>query len=157
MAGRGSGIYGADTSGNTISGNYIGMDKTGLTELGNSLDGVWIYGGAHDNTVGGDIASERNQISGNLRDGVRLEAGSGNVVSGNIIGLTPSGIAGNAGYGINIFHAAQGHTIGGDAPGEGNVISGNLVGVVITGTGTVSNSSSVITLAPTLCGTFRPG
>jgi len=133
-------IHGADTNGNTVSGNYIGMDKTGLNELGNSLDGVWIYGGAHDNTVGGDIAQERNQISGNLRDGVRLQAGRGNVVSGNIIGLTPTGTAGNVGYGIHIFNAAQEHIIGGDMLGEVNTISGNLVGVVITGTGTISNT-----------------
>ena len=132
-------FHGGNTSGNIVSGNYIGLDKTGLTIQGNHLDGVWIYGGAHDNTVGGDSVSERNLISGNLRDGVRLQAGSSNVISGNIIGLTTSGIAGNERYGVYIFDAAQGHTIGGDTSGERNIISGNQVGVVITGTLTTNN------------------
>ena len=58
---EGVGIHGSNTMSNTISGNYIGVGAGGL---GNNLDGVHIYGGAKNNTVGGDRPGERSVISG---------------------------------------------------------------------------------------------
>jgi titin len=144
---EGVGIHGSGTTGNVVSGNYIGTDRLGTTSRANTLDGVRIYGGAQNNTVGGDTAGERNIISGNARDGVRIVGAgtTGNLVMGNYIGLDPGGVCdrSNDFYGVYIGGGAQNNTIGGDwTAGESNVISGNLVGVVISDTTTMSNTVS---------------
>src|SRR4030042_3002610 len=87
-----------ETVNNVISGNYIGTDHTGTASLPNAQDGIRIYFGAHNNTVGGDSAIERNVISGNGRSGVRI-SGLGtdlNTISANYIGVDKNG-AGAAG------------------------------------------------------------
>jgi parallel beta-helix repeat protein len=144
---EGVGIHGSGTTGNVVSGNYIGVDPLGTTSRANTLDGVRIYGGAQNNTVGGDTPGERNVISGNARDGVRIVgAGStGNLVMGNYIGLEPDGASArsNDHYGVYLGGGAQNNTIGRDRTAEeGNVISGNLMGVVISDTATMSNTVS---------------
>ena len=45
-------IEGSGSSGNTISGNYIGLAADG-TALGNGGNGIAVYFGAQDNTIGG--------------------------------------------------------------------------------------------------------
>lgn len=143
---EGVGIHGSDTTGNVVSGNYIGVDPRGTTTRANSLDGVRIYGGAHDNVIGGDMLGERNIIAGNERDGVHMVGTgvTGNHVLGNTIGLEPDGVSarGNDFFGVYLGNGAQGNLIGGDAPAERNIISGNLVGVVISGTTTTDNTIS---------------
>ncbi|MBN2147501.1 MAG: right-handed parallel beta-helix repeat-containing protein [Anaerolineales bacterium] len=143
-------IHKTGTSGNVVSGNYIGIDAAGTMSRANTLDGVRIYGGATNNTVGGDTPGERNVISGNERDGVRI-VGVGtndNMVSGNYIGLEPDGSnpRSNDYYGVYIGVGARSNIIGGDrTQGEANVISHNLVGVVIEGNpvnNTISNTVS---------------
>jgi CSLREA domain-containing protein len=140
-------IHGSGTTSNTVSGNYIGTQASSMAALGNTLYGVRIYGGAQNNTIGGDTAGERNVISGNAVNGVHIagEGTTGNVVSGNYIGTTVYGIApvGNAENGVYITLGAQNNVIGGDVASERNVISGNLDnGVYITGTTTMSNTIS---------------
>jgi hypothetical protein len=115
--------------GNTISGNYIGTDKDGDTDLGNDWNGVYLTGGSQENTIGGDSAGERNVISGNQKNGVHIYASDtlSNTVSGNYIGLDASGgiALGNSERGVYISNYAHSNTIGGDTAGERNVISGN--------------------------------
>jgi CSLREA domain-containing protein len=141
-------IWGSGTLSNTVSGNYIGTDANGTSDLCNSLDGVRIYNGAHDNIVGGDTAGERNVISGNNGNGVYIWWGSGttgNTVSGNYIGTDASGTAalGNSVGGVRISTGPQNNTIGGDTAGERNVISGNNGnGVWIDGSNTTGNTVS---------------
>ncbi len=142
-----SGVYISGGTGNTVSGNYIGTDATGTADLGNAWDGVSIGGGAQNNTVGGDTAAERNVISGNDMDGVRIfgSGTTGNTVCGNYIGTDASGTAdlGNAFHGVSISGGAQNNTVGGDTAGERNVISGNDEdGVRIFGSGTTGNTVS---------------
>jgi len=141
---EGVGIHGAATYGNVVSGNYIGTDDAGTGDLGNTLHGVRLYGGAHDNTIGGNSAPERNVISGNDEDGVHIAgaATTGNVVSRNYIGITRDGIAalGNAQNGVSLVLGARENTIGGDGPEYRNVISGNVgEGVLFNDTGTDAN------------------
>ena len=62
----------AGTSGNFVQGNRIGTDWTGTHALGNTFNGVLVFGGASGNTVGGTAAGAGNQVSGNGWDGVRL-------------------------------------------------------------------------------------
>ncbi len=144
---NGVSIYGSGTMSNTVSGNFIGVDANGTVDLGNSQDGVKIFNAAQNNTVGGDIDSERNIISGNKGNGISI-CGSGttsNTISSNYIGIDASGTRalGNTRDGVKICDAAQNNTIGGSTPGERNVISGNgSYGIDINGSGTTGNTIS---------------
>ena len=126
-------------SGNTIAGNYIGTDLTGMIDLGNGEDGIWLNGGSA-NTIGGTSATARNVISGNDWSGIAISnAGSGHVIQGNYIGVNAAGAVlgvGNTNDGVRIYDGSN-HQIGGTAAGAGNVIAGNsLRGVAIdSGTG----------------------
>ena len=115
-------------TGNVIIGNYIGLDVTGTLDLGNTNQGVAMYRGAKNNTVGGTAPGTANVISGNNGEGVRLiDAGTtGNVVIGNLIGTNPAGTGaiGNS-IGVAVWNGASGNTIGGTTAGTRNVISGN--------------------------------
>jgi hypothetical protein len=119
----GIGIHDAD--GNKIEGNYIGTDVSGTLDHGNVQDGISIEN-SDGNIIGGSTVATRNVISGNNQHGMIIFSGStGNVVSGNFIGVDVTGTMkrGNSVDGINI--RTSGNTIGGSVPGAGNVISGN--------------------------------
>jgi hypothetical protein len=145
----GSGNEGVDiedsgTMSNTVSGNYIGTDVTGTKVLTNGLFGVHIEDAAY-NLIGGDTPEERNLISGNDDDGVRIEGSDAmyNTVSGNYIGTDALGTAelGNKDYGVRLEEGASLNTIGGDTPGQGNLISGNgESGVAVDGSNTLYNT-----------------
>jgi hypothetical protein len=144
----GGGVYIEDsgTTGNTVSGNYIGLAASGTTKLGNGI-GVVISWGAQNNTIGGDTEGERNVISGNDQDGVIIFENNttGNIVSGNYIGTDKNGTAnlGNTQNGVYIGYGAQNNTVGGDTDGERNVISGNGEnGVYIYEIETINNTAS---------------
>jgi len=135
-------IYGSGTDGNTVSGNYIGTDASGLLDRGNGRYGVYIYDGPKNNIIGPD-----NIISGNDWHGVDIDGDGtdGNTVSGNYIGTDITGTQdlGNSYYGVAIIDGAQNNVIGGDTPGERNVISGNdYHGVFIYSSGTNGNTVS---------------
>ena len=139
-------IFENDTTGNIVSGNYIGTDKNGTANPGNGQNGVYIGYGAQNNTVGGDTAGERNVISGNVEHGVYvyLDDTTSNTISGNYIGTDANGTAplGNGYEGVCIQNA-QNNTVGGDTDGERNVISGNVQrGVVIHGSDATGNTIS---------------
>ena len=160
---EGVGIHETGTDNNTVSGNYIGTNYNGTSALPNQLQGVRIYGGAQDNTIGGDTAGERNLISGNSGDGVRIQGvdTSGNVVTSNYLGTDVSGSLAvpNQETGVHI-NIAPGNRIGGDTPQErnlisgnmgsgvmiqdedapGNIVSGNYIGVDATGTSALPNA-----------------
>ncbi|MBN1217951.1 MAG: CSLREA domain-containing protein [Anaerolineae bacterium] len=153
-------IEGSGTSGNTVSGNYIGT--TGSTDRGNADDGVYIGGGAQNNTIGGNTDGERNVISGNDRYGVWIEGNgtTGNTVSGNYIGTMANGTSdlGNTDDGIYISGGAQNNTIGGDVSALQNVISGNdQCGVFIEGSDTMSNTISANYIGADAGGVFYLG
>nr|MBC8248539.1 right-handed parallel beta-helix repeat-containing protein [Anaerolineales bacterium] len=138
-------ITGSGAFGNIISGNYIGTDAAGASDLGNGRAGIQIAGGAHHNTIGGTTPEERNVISGNDLSGVGISEAHDNLVIGNYIGPDASGLVAlaNGQSGVLIAVRAQGNVIGGTASGEGNVISGNSsMGVYIHASGTTSNTIS---------------
>jgi titin len=128
-------------TGNKVMGNYIGTDKTGTADLGNSLDGVNIDG-ASENTIGGPVtrtSNPRNIISGNDNSGVSIinfgaDAEGNNKVMGNYIGTDKNGTTalGNLGTGVSISHV-PGNIIGGTTAGARNIISGNGDGVSMFG------------------------
>ena len=137
-------LLGSTTSNNTVAGNYIGTDKTGLVALGNSQGGVSFWDSANNNIVGGGLAGEGNVISGN-GEGILIAKGSStNKVQGNYIGLGSDGsteIGNTTGFGIYFERAGStnlvtGNIIGTDGDGtndanEGNVISANAQGIVM--------------------------
>jgi len=120
-------ITGATANGNTIYGNYIGVDISGNTAAANG-GGVSIDGGADNNVIGGTTAAARNIISGNNGQGIRIGGAgtTGNKVVGNYIGTNAAGNAdlGNSISGILIDQATA-TTVGGITGGGRNVISGN--------------------------------
>lgn len=73
-------------TGNLVQGNYVGTDKTGTADLGNSRHGVAISFTASGNTIGGTTTGARNIISGNDQDGVAVDdEATGNRILSNSI------------------------------------------------------------------------
>jgi hypothetical protein len=125
---RGIEISGA--TGTRIEGNFIGVNRDGFTDRGNSF-GVYISGDS--NTVGGTAPEARNIISSNDARGVQV-SGARNTLEGNYVGTTAGGTMalGNGDDGVLVSKADN--TIGGTVEGARNVISGNDgTGVRISG------------------------
>ena len=62
-------ITGSGTAGNSVQGNYIGTDSTGMSMVGNAQVGAEVAAGATNNTIGGTVFTERDVISGNMAFG----------------------------------------------------------------------------------------
>ncbi len=120
-------IAGSSSERNRVEGNYIGTDKNGANALGNSSDGVHIFGEATNNWVKGNV------ISGNGHYGVRNFLASGNQVLDNRIGTDPDGDS-------PLPNAAGVLVAGANNGVGGNVISGNVrTGVYILGSPSTGN------------------
>ena len=142
-AGFGVAISLATGTGNTVLGNYIGVDANGTAAVANTSNGVQMDSGATNNTIGGTTAAARNIISGNTSRGVyivNVTTGT-NTVQGNYIGVDVAGTAdlGNGGDGITVNQSSD-QIIGGAVAGAGNLISGNnLAGIEITNATSTGN------------------
>lgn len=118
---------------NTIHGNLIGTDPSGMLPVPNVDDGVGLDNGVCSTLVGGSAAGARNVISANHNDGIDISrpGSNGNVVEGNLIGLAADGrgALGNGQEGVHIrFKAQRNHVVR-------NVISSNTgSGLRLTGT-----------------------
>lgn len=117
----------------------------GLQFTNFSASGLYLFGGAHNNVIGGTTSAARNVISGNTERGVYVtDSGTtGNLIEGNYIGVARDGVTASAnGFsGLEIAGGAQGNFIGGNLAGAGNVISGNtLDGVRLDGTNSNTNT-----------------
>jgi hypothetical protein len=123
------GIYIAESGcySNVIQGNYIGTSAGGSSALGNTNDGIIVYG-ARFNIIGGATPGSGNVISGNQRNGILLAESSArtNVIAGNLIGLSANGtqVLGNAIRGLDL-ERAPGNIVGGPGSAWRNIISGN--------------------------------
>ena len=110
----------------TVQGNYIGTDPAGVLDRGNGGNGVQIVN-AQTNVVAANV------ISGNSGEGVFVSGfrSSGNLIQGNYIGASASGLGdlGNDASGVYLRRAGHNSVIG-------NVISGNngFAGIAICGT-----------------------
>ena len=131
--GTGIAITGSESYGNTVIGNYIGTDITGMLSLPNVRGGIFMLFGANNNQIGTDNALEGNLISGNGFYGIYLQGGVGidpvasNSIKGNYIGVDITGnVALSNGRGIMMLTGdIEGNIIGGTTPNSKNVISGN--------------------------------
>ena len=137
-------ITGSNAIGNSVSGCYLGLDRTGNTAVTNWYVPVQLTAGACSNVIGGVTASARNIISGSAFQGVYV-GGTGtcyNVIEGNYLGLNAAGTVAvsNLSAGVEISGGAQSNLVGGYVAGARNVIAGNNAGgVSITGTNTSGN------------------
>lgn len=113
-------VSGDTSQGNVVQNNNVGTDQYGAFSIANK-DGVVVSDGAR-NTIGPE-----NLISGNERDGVRIQGGTAreNAVVGNYIGTNDDGDAKvtNKRLGIMLQGEAHRNTIG--TAESGNLISGN--------------------------------
>ena len=137
------------TTGLVVAGNYVGTDATGTAAVPNGVFGVNI-----ENAPGVQIGTdsdgqaddaERNVISGNGRDGVRVfgAGATGALVAGNYIGTDATGAAalGNGIDGVVVRGGSTDNTIGGAGAGAGNTIGFNgASGVFIADAGTTGNA-----------------
>ena len=139
---NGINISGSAATGNTVEGNFVGTDVTGLNSRPNIFNGVEISSGS-SNIIGGITAGTLNVISGNGQDGVQIfgSSASGNNVLGNHIGTNVSGLLAvpNISVGVEIDLGSS-NIIGGTTATARNVISGNGVdGVSINGNSAAGN------------------
>src|SRR5262249_44287605 len=128
------GVYVRLATNTTVSGNYIGLNAAGTAALGNTSEGVRIESGT-GTTVGGLTATPGtgagNVISGNL-SGVSVVGGTDNTIQGNLVGTNAAGTAalGQA-AGVIFASSANNNTVGATAAGARNVLSGNTSGVTL--------------------------
>ncbi|MGN6135949.1 MAG: DUF4347 domain-containing protein, partial [Aureliella sp.] len=159
------GILISGSSWNTVAGNTIGLNATGSAAAANGT-GIELTN-ASFNTIGGSSSLDRNVISGNIGDAIKIsgELSDSNVIANNYLGLNSAGTAtiGNGGYGIDIVgggdstsigDSSSGNLIGGNTLGginingasSGTVIFGNAIGTDSTGTQVWGNYGDGVTL-----------
>lgn len=157
--GSGWGLRLDTAGGNTVQGNYIGVDATGSIRRGNDV-GLGIFS-SNDNLIGGTTPSQRNVIAGSGWENIWVGQSTLNKIKGNFIGTNAQGTA-SIGTGHNgITNDGSNTVIGGTEPGAGNLISGNgtygiylggrdvivqgnFIGLNAAGTQSIPNSQSGI-------------
>ena len=180
-ANAGAGIEVDDSDGNVVQGNIIGLNATGTLVFGNDTHGVLIINGSTDITIGGTAAGERNVISGNAEDGIRIGDGVSSAtdvtIIGNYIGTDVSGTLGrgNVGFGIELIDGDNVQIGGGQAGAEnvisanaesgiailaasvGTIVQGNRIGTDRTGTAALGNGAGIVVHQAALIGTDEDG
>lgn len=131
----------SSTTGLTVLGNYIGTSADGMSDLGNTTDGVEGY----NMMVGGTTSGSRNIISGNNARGITAAGGS--TIQGNYIGLNVAGsgaVPNGDGSNSAVNITGNNNLLGGTTSAARNVISGNTsaVGVIIVGVTAFGGGSS---------------
>jgi titin len=94
----------SSASGETVQGNFVGLNATGKAALANDGNGIEVLGSS--NTIGGSVAAAGNIIAFNKKGGVLVSEGSRNTIRQNAIlangtaqkgpGITLSGSANNS-------------------------------------------------------------
>jgi hypothetical protein len=135
-AGIGIELAGPGATGNTIQGNYVGVDATGAVALANGSDGIYIGPTVTGNTIG-----VGNVVSGNTGAGINARS-TGTTIVGNRIGTNADGTAAVPNQiGVRVENAPN-NVIGGPAGADRNLISGNSAwGVAVLG---AASSSTIV-------------
>jgi parallel beta-helix repeat protein len=123
-------------SNNVIAGNWVGLAGDGISPLGNQNSGIVIDGGSRNNEVGMRLGKtiERNFIASNALFGISLVSTSDNLILGNSIGLSTTGVLRNNGAGGIRIRNSNDNRVGGTATGQGNRISFlNQPGISVVG------------------------
>jgi parallel beta-helix repeat protein len=125
-----------------VEGNIIGLANDGKTVRANNQSGVLISEASTGITIGGSVAGSGNIISGNSIGITVTDSGTDdNVIEGNTIGLGQDGstAVGNLSYGLLLLEGVSGNTIGGTSSSSRNIISANGQGIGIVGPGSSGN------------------
>jgi hypothetical protein len=132
-ANGGDGVYISDsgTNSNTVAGNFIGTDRTGTQNLGNTNNGVWIRNGAQGTTVGGATSNLGNVIAFNGQAGVAV---TDNSSTGNTIRL--NSIFSDGGLGIDLGSSGVQSNHGGTTTGPNKLQNYPLITTATAGTTT---------------------
>ncbi len=133
-----AGIAMSTNGGNTITGNYIGVDPSGTLAQPNRY-GIYALNSSN-NTYGGITPAARNLISGNNETGIQIDGGSNNTILGNYIGISVLG-SGTLGVQQNgVILGGSNNIVGGTSPGARNIVSGNgNTGIMISGASSTGN------------------
>jgi hypothetical protein len=150
----GNGIV-VGSNGNSILGNFIGVNPAGTTRMPNgtfpnSGDGIRIQNSSN-NQIGSTNPADRNITSGNSLDGIHVEGtlaapATGNLIQGNFVGVAADGKSsvgnrtepapapgtaeGNNLFGIEVSGGNL-NTVGGPAAGARNVVGFNGAGIEV--------------------------
>ena len=135
-----------------MQGNYIGPDVTGTRAIAPTTTGILIH--SSNNVIGGTAPGAGNVISGNVHgisvDSINFIPVSGTVIQGNLIGLNAFGTdqLPNTLRGISISEASN-TTIGGTQSGAANKIAfnGGPGVMVASGTGNAIRGNSIFSNA----------
>ncbi|MFH1539168.1 MAG: hypothetical protein ABIH66_09430, partial [bacterium] len=144
----GNSVYGVvvsdtGTDGNEILGNYIGTNEAGDGALPNT-SGIAVLNDAQNTVIGGAGLNAGNVISGNVV-GISVNDADGTEIKGNLIGTRPDGetALANTSDAIQLTNGAQNTIIGGT--GAANTIANSGfggAGVALTGALTDFNKIS---------------
>jgi hypothetical protein len=137
---------GIETDGNTIAGNFIGTDPTGMSTLvTNGQQMIYVSHSSSNNVIGGTAPAARNVVVGGNTN-VYLEVVNGNFIQGNYLGLNAAGTAALPTGMIDDLNisSSKNNTIGGTDPGAGNVIYGPRSAVVFGQANIITTDSNVL-------------
>ena len=152
-----AGIYfvGVGVTNNVVQQNLIGVNLAGTVALPNSQVGIYIYGGASANTIGGAGNHMANLLSGNRLEGIYIgdPGTTANVVQGNFIGTDINGTNAvpNGDVGVGLWNGASSNLIVGNlisgntnyglviGGAFANTVQGNFIGTDMTGTNALGN------------------
>ena len=158
-------VVGSGSAGNSISGNYIGVDASGTKELSNAWSGgsaVGLERGANANLVQGNVIVI---VTTNRQCIVIYDPGSSyNTIVGNLLGTDASGkvALGSVVGAINVGGGASFNRIGGTTPadrnviaqggvgfgiGAGNLLIGNFIGTDISGSIILAKRGAFVSMA----------
>ncbi len=142
IAGNGNGIQMNEGVGNTIEGNLIGLDATGMSKLGEEV-GILLEGETNASILNNFIAGTSSAAVSLSEEAVTNIPTAGTVIQGNFVGtdITGTRTVSEGGGGILIAGGAPNNTIGGPGNGQGNFIGGFSQGIQIEGTGFGSQST----------------
>ena len=125
---------------NKFYGNFIGVDVSGILELGNDGDGIFIVESSGNSMLGCNITQEPfvyyNVCSGNGANGIHLTDCTNTKVQGNFAGIGSNNatVIANGANGLLVDGDTTHTVVGGPIP-LGNVLSGNTVdGVAVVDT-----------------------
>ncbi len=124
---------------NVIRNCHIGVDRSGMTAIPNSV-GILLQNG------GGNTVGPGNVIAGNTDEGILVADSRDNLILGNIIGRSKDMTlaVGNATAGISISGDGHANRVGDGTYAGRNVIGSNGVGVRISGSDSNAISGNLI-------------
>jgi len=133
-----------ESDGNTIAGNFIGTDPTGMSSSDTSSQAqIYVTTSSKNTVIGGTAPAARNVIAGG-NHGILLEVVSDTTVQGNYLGVNAAGTAAIQTFDGLLISSTSNTTVGGTDPGAGNVIWGANGGIEIGQANILPSNGNVV-------------